>query len=459
MEHYGCIVIGAGQGGGPLAGAFARRGHRTMLVERAALGGSCVNVGCTPTKALVASARVAALARAGAAHGIDIGALQVNLAATQARTQRIVHSFRRGSANGLEAAGVEVVYGSAQFAGPRTVRIETASGPFMATAEHVIISTGLRPARPDIPGIDHTPVLDSTALLELDALPAHLIVLGAGFVGLEFAQMFRRFGSAVTVVDPVARLVPNEDPDIAEALQQMLSDDGIDFVLDHDIEALAETGSMRSVVVRSRRDQSVKTLAGSHLLLAAGRRPNTEGLGLTDAGVETDARGFVVVNAMLETTAPGVYAIGDVKGGPAFTHVAYDDFRILRANLLDGEARRTTGRMVPYTLFTDPQLGRIGLTETAARAMDLEVDVYRLPMAHVARAIEMGETRGLMKAVVDRATDQILGAAVLGVEGGELVTVLQMAMMGRLPAAALRDMIFPHPTMAESLNNLFGTRP
>jgi pyruvate/2-oxoglutarate dehydrogenase complex dihydrolipoamide dehydrogenase (E3) component len=463
-DHVDVLVLGAGQGGGPLAGAFARAGRRTILVEQAHAGGTCVNVGCTPTKTMVAGARVAYLARRAADYGVAAGPVSVQLEAVRARTRRVVAAFRAGSERALAAAGVELCHGHGHFVGPRTLEVTSAAGDVLRTisADLVIVNTGLRPARPTIAGLDMVTALDSTSVMELDALPAHLLVFGGGYVGLEFAQLYRRLGSAVTVIDVHEQLMPREDADVSAALAEILRDDGIDLRLGHEVVRVAPVGDGGGdgggvqAELRDRATGHGALVAGSHLLLATGRRPNTDHIGAAAAGIALDARGYVVTDERLATSAEGVYAIGDVKGGPAFTHVAYDDFRILRANLLEGGARTTRGRLVPYTLFTDPQLGRIGRTEAQARADGLDVRVASQPMRHVARAIEMDETRGLMKVVVDAATGRLLGAAVLGVEGGELASVLQMAMVGGLPYPVLRDMVYPHPTFAESLNNLFA---
>lgn len=456
-EQFDAIVLGAGQGGGPLAGAFAQAGRRTLLIEQAHAGGTCVNIGCTPTKTMVASARIAALTARASEYGVQTGPVHVQLAAVHRRTQSIVESFRRGSERGLAANGVQLCLGHGCFTAPRRLVVrDTAGVPFReVTADLVVISTGLRPARPAIPGLDDVPALDSTSLLALTELPAHLMILGGGYVGLEFAQMFRRFGSAVSVVDVAPRLLPREDPEIAACMTDILRADGIDLYSGAQARRVsrAPDGTIELAVGIGTAEPDV-AIRGSHLLLAAGRRPDTEALGLALAGVATDAHGFIRTDSALATSASGVYAIGDVKGGPAFTHVAYDDYRILRDRLLHAGTRTTTDRVVPYTMFTDPPLGRIGLTETEARMHGRRIKVASMPMTHVARAIEMAETRGLMKVVVDEESGQLLGAAILGVEGGELAVVLQVAMAGRLPYTALRDMIFPHPTLAESLNNL-----
>ncbi|HEX8711102.1 MAG TPA: FAD-dependent oxidoreductase, partial [Terracidiphilus sp.] len=313
--------------------------------------------------------------------------------------------------------------------------------------------TGARAGRPEIAGLDSVPALDNISILELDAVPEHLLVIGGGYVGLEFGQMFRRFGSKVSIVHSHPQLLTREDADVAEEIASILVEDGIELVLDAETVRVSRNADLISLTVRTRRGE--RTLTGSHLLLAAGRVPNTEALNLRAAGVVTYGRGFIKADNRLQTSAPGIYALGDVKGGPAFTHISYDDYRIIRANLLEGGNASTEKRLVPYTVFLDPQLGRVGLTEAQALAKGLQVEVAKMPMTSVARALEVGETRGFIKAVVDSRTKQILGAAVLGIEGGELMAMLEVAIMGQLPYTALRDGIFAHPTLAESLNNLF----
>ena len=458
-EHYDLIVIGAGQGGGPLAGAFARAGRRTAIVERVHVGGTCVNEGCSPTKTMVASARVAHVARRGPDYGVHTGELRVDLARVRERKQAIVDSFRGGSERALATAGVELIRGHARFIGERLIDVSSAEGSRTLTAELIVINTGLRAAVPRIAGLDETPYLTSTSIMELTEVPEHLIVLGGGYVGLEFAQMFRRFGARVTVVHHADRLLGREDADVADAVARVLRRDGLDVLLGAETVGVSPGAGRLRVRHRSHRagpSAQAETIEGSHLLVATGRTPNTEDLGLAAGSIATDKRGYISVDERLATSATGVYAIGDVKGGPAFTHISYDDFRILRANLLEGGARTTTERMLPYTMFIDPQLGRIGMTEQDAIAAGRRVRVATLAMTSVARALEMDETQGFMKAVVDADSGQILGAAVLGVEGGELATLFQIAMMGRVPYTTLRDGIFSHPTLAESLNNLFA---
>lgn len=454
-EPYEAIVIGSGQGGTPLSIALAKAGLKTALVERNHIGGTCVNVGCTPTKTMVASARVAYLLSRSADYGVDSGPVTVSMSAVRRRKRKIVESFRDSGLQNIEKTeGLELVKGEARFIAPKSLEILLSEGGTRKlTGERIFINTGARPAKPPVAGLDTLATLDSSSIMELDNLPAHLLVMGGGYVGLEFGQMFRRFGSQVTIVHRGAQLLNREDPDVADEVAKILEEDGIRVLLHSEVRGAKEVNANVSLAVRSKDRETI--LEGSHLLVAVGRRANTDRLNLQSAGVETDEQGFIKVNDQLETNVTGVYALGDVKGGPAFTHISYDDFRILRTNLLEGGHATTRGRLVPYTVFIDPQLGRIGITETEARNQGFDIRVAKLPMSRVARAIEMSETRGFMKAVVDVKTKQILGCAVLSVEGGELMGMIEIAMMAHLPYTTLKEAIFAHPTLAESLNNLF----
>ncbi len=451
-ERFDAIVIGTGQGGGPLAGQLAKEGWTVAVVEREHVGGSCVNVGCTPTKTMVASARVAYLSRRAADYGVRTGFITVDQTVVRTRKRDIVASWSAGSRKGLERWDkIELMMGEGRFTGPNTVAVSLNDGGTRElTAKTILINTGARPAIPSIDGLDDVPYLDSTSIMELGEVPEHLVVIGGGYIGLEFGQMFRRFGAKVTIIERAPRCLPREDPDICSTMSEILAEDDIDL----------RVGSSAASARYENGDVAVEladgnTISGSHLLVAAGRRPNTEMLNLEAAGVETTERGHISVNDKLETNVPGVFAFGDVKGGPAFTHIAYDDFRILRANLLEGASKTITHRIVPYTVFTDPQLGRVGMNEETARARGGRIGVAKMPMSSVARALEMDESRGIMKVLVNLDTEQILGAAILGIEGGEIMSMLQIAMMGKLPFSALKDGVFAHPTLAESLNNLF----
>lgn len=454
-QQYDAIVIGSGQAGTPLSIALAQAGMRTALIEREHVGGTCVNEGCTPTKTMVASGRVAYLARRAAEYGVHTGAISIDLREVRQRKRDIVDSFRSRSQSRIEnAPNLELIVGNARFLGPRLIEVCLNDGSQrVLSAQYVFINAGTRASHPKLDGLDDIPFLDNTSIMELDAVPEHLLILGGGYIGLEFGQLFRRFGSRVTIVQSAGRLLTSEDPDIADEVARILRQDGVAIVLKGKATRVSRSdGSFRLEV---QQEGSSTTLVGSHLLVATGRAPNSDTLNLHAAGIQRNDRGFIQVNDRLETTADGVYALGDIKGGPAFTHISYDDFRIIRANLLEKKTASIANRLVPYTLFIDPQLGRVGLTETEARAQNRNIRVAKLPMTSVARALEVNETRGYMKAIVDSETDQILGAAILGIEGGELMSALQVAMIGKLPYTALRDGVFAHPTLAESLNNLF----
>ena len=457
-QKYDAIVIGSGQGGGPLASALARAGRTTALVEREHVGGTCVNEGCTPTKTMVASARVAYLARRGADYGVQTGEIHVDMTTVRRRKRDIVESFRSGSERGTrETPGLDLLMGEGSFTGPKTIQVRMLDGEVrQLSADLIVINTGLRPTIPALPGLDTVPILTSTTVMELDTVPEHLLILGGGYVGLEFGQMFRRFGSRVSIIQRGGQALKNEDADVAEAVHAILREDGIDLLLN--TQALAvQRGAQDAIEVMVRGPEGERTLSSSHLLVAVGRSPNTEALHLDATGVKTTAHGHIAVNERFETNVPGIYAIGDVTGEPAYTHISYDDYRILKANLTEGKQMTSEGRLVPYTVFIDPQLGRVGLSEQAARAQGRNIRVAKMPMSYVARALEVDEPRGMMKAVVDAETQQILGCAILGIEGGELMAMIELAMMGHLPYTALRDAIFAHPTLAESFNNLFGS--
>jgi dihydrolipoamide dehydrogenase len=454
-ERFDAIVIGSGQAGNPLAKTLAKAGWKTAIIEREHIGGTCINVGCTPTKTMFNSARVAYLARRAADYGVHHGAVSVNMIEVRARKQAVVENFRESGLKGIEKTkGLDLLMGDARFISPHEIEVHSSSrNTRTLAAERIFINTGGRPANPPVAGLDQAPTLDSTSIMELDEVPEHLLVMGGGYIGLEFGQMFRRFGSEVTIVQRGDHLLSREDPDVADEVAKILQEDGINVLLNTEVVRAEMVGSSIRLTVKT--PEGEQSVSGSHLLSAVGRRPNTDKLNLPAAGVETDKQGFVKVNERLETNVTGVYALGDVKGGPAFTHISYDDFRIIRTNLVEGGNTTVTGRLVPNTVFIDPQLGRVGLSESEAREQGLNIRVAKLPMTSVARAIEMSETRGFVKAIVDAETKQILGCAVLGVEGGELMAMFEIAMMGKLPYTVLKEAIFAHPTLAESLNSLF----
>ncbi len=455
-EHYDAIVIGTSQGGRFLPIELAKAGQKVALVERGPIGGVCVNTGCTPTKTMVASARLAYQARRGAEYGVRVGPVSVDLAAVRERKRAMVAGARQNYASRLAQDGLDLIEGEAHFTGPNTVEIALTDGATRRiTAPVVVIDTGTRPKPPAISGAGEVPVLDSTSLMELDELPEHLIILGGGYIGLEFGQMFRRFGSEVTIVQRGARLLKIEDEDVADEVAAILRDDGI-TVLTSSTPVRVERADGDHVRLTVRTEDGERQVEGSHLLSAIGRIPNTDALTPDAAGIRLDDHGFIEVDEYLESNVPGVYAMGDVTGPPAFTHSSYDDYRILHANLIKHEKASTRDRIVPYAVFIDPQLGRAGMTEREARAQERAIRVAKLPMNAVVRALETGETRGFMKAIVDADSGQILGCAVLGSEGGETMTMIQVAMLGNLTYKDMADAIFTHPLLAEGLNSLFA---
>jgi pyruvate/2-oxoglutarate dehydrogenase complex dihydrolipoamide dehydrogenase (E3) component len=449
------IIIGSGQAGKPLAFALARAGQKVALIEREHVGGTCINVGCTPTKTMVASARVAHLARRAGEYGVNLGAVEVDMAAVVARKQAMVERFRNYSTQKLQATeGIDLVFGSASFVDAGTLHIAlNDGGARMLGAPKIVINTGGVPLIPPIPGLDRVPYLDSTSVQSLENVPRHLIVVGGGYIGLEFGQMFRRFGAQVTIIQREDRLVPREDTDVSDEVAKVLRQDGLRIETSTAVQDVAARGD--GIALRFTRDGATHTVEGSHLLVAVGRKANTASLNLPAVGVKTHATGFIEVDDTLETSVPGIFAVGDVKGGPAFTHISYDDFRILRDRWVLGLDARLTDRFVPNTMFTDPQLAGVGLTETEARKRGLDIRVAKIGMSGIARALEMSEARGLVKVIVEAKTNQILGATVFGIEGGELMSMLQIAMVGKLPYTVLKEMIFAHPTLAEGLNNVF----
>jgi pyruvate/2-oxoglutarate dehydrogenase complex dihydrolipoamide dehydrogenase (E3) component len=456
--NYDVIVIGTSQGGRFLPVEFAKAGRKVAVIERGPLGGVCVNVGCTPTKTMVASARVAYLARRAAEYGVHTGSISVDLHAVRKRKQGMVEGARNYFESLVKpVAGLDLLRGEARFIAPKTLEVSLKDGETREiTAPLIFINTGARPKQLTIKGVESVPVLDSSTIMELDTLPAHLLIIGGGYIGLEFGQIFRRFGSQVTIIQHHPRLLMNEDEDVAGEITKIFREDGITVLtgaVPQQIQPL--NGARIQLTVRTPHGEQQVT--GSHLLAAIGRVPNTEALNTEAAGIQLDKQGYIQVNEQLETNVPGIYALGDVKGGPAFTHLTYDDFRILRTNLLDHGRASTRDRVVPHTIFIDPQFGRVGMTEYEARKQGRNIRVAKLPMKAVIRALETGETRGFMKAIVDADTQQILGCAILGLEGGEIMTIIQVAMMGKLPYTALKEGIFTHPTLAEGLNSLFMT--
>ncbi len=456
-EQVDALILGSGQGGNPLATALAGKGQRTVVVESRFVGGTCVNSGCTPTKTMLASAQVAEKARQSAKYGVHTGSVTVNMAEVRDRKRAVVEKWRTGSESRFkDKENLELVHGLGRFTGERTVEVTLHDGGTRTfTAEKIFINTGLRTTVPTGLGLQAVPYLTNETIMELDEVPQRLIILGGSYIAVEFGQMFRRFGAEVAIVSEAPQLLPREDGDIAACVQDFFREEGIELILGARATAAGFTGDGSITLGVETADGNDRTLFGSHLLLAAGRTPNTDALNLQATGLRADEHGFIPVNDRLETEAAGIWALGDVKGGPAFTHISYDDYRILAANLLEGGSRSREDRPVPYTVFTDPELGRIGMSATEARKSGRNIRVAKMPAASIARAYETGDDRGLMKIVVDADTEQLLGASILAAEGGELAAMVEIAMMGKLPYTVLRDAVFAHPTWAESLNNVF----
>jgi pyruvate/2-oxoglutarate dehydrogenase complex dihydrolipoamide dehydrogenase (E3) component len=440
------IVIGAGQAGVPLAERLARRGQRVLLAERARTGGTCVNYGCTPTKTLVASARAAHAGRTASRLGVDVEGVHVDFRAVMARKEAIVGQWRAGLERGLAAAGerLTLARGHARFTGDRELEV----GGDRHHADVVVIDVGVRPALPAVEGIEGVPWLDNRRVMELPGLPSHLVILGGGYIGCEFAQMFRRFGAQVTVVDRNSHLLAREDEDVSMEVEAALRAEGIDLVLGAD-PARVEGGTGIALTLKDGR-----RVAGSHLLVAAGRRPNTDDLGCAAGGIALDARGYVRVDDAFRTTATGVYAVGDVTGGPQFTHSSWDDHRLLFEVLMGRPARPRSGRIVPYTVFVDPPVAGVGLTEREAKARGVAYELAKMPFGEVARAIEIDEKAGIMKLLIDPASERILGACIVGAEAGELIHVFAVLMQAGATARSLVDVQCVHPTFGEGLQSL-----
>jgi pyruvate/2-oxoglutarate dehydrogenase complex dihydrolipoamide dehydrogenase (E3) component len=444
MSKYDAIVIGSGQAGNPLCQKLADHGWTVALIEKEHLGGTCVNTGCTPTKTMVASAQVAHYARHASRWGVRTGDVSVDLAKVVARKTQLVSQTLGGLERKLQQRkNLHLYRGHARFLDPHRFRV----GDQVLEGERVFINTGTRVAVPPLDGLDAVPYLTNATIMELTEVPEHLVVLGGGYIGLEFGQMFRRFGSRVTVVHNGAQILAREDTDVAAELQKTLEAERLRFVLNARTTRVEQQNGQVALTVQT--GSGFETVTGSHLLVATGRRPNSDELGLENAGVKTNAHGFIAVNNRLETGVPGIWALGDVKGGPAFTHISYNDYQIVYANLIEGRSLTTDNRYVPYAVFTDPQLGRVGLTEKEARASGRRLKIGKIPMSWVARAIERDETAGLMKLVVDADTDRILGAAILGTEGGELVQLLGAVMLAEAPSTLLKGAVYIHPTLAE----------
>jgi pyruvate/2-oxoglutarate dehydrogenase complex dihydrolipoamide dehydrogenase (E3) component len=453
MKTYDAIVIGSGQGGVPLATNLAGLGWRVALIEKGQLGGSCINYGCTPTKTMISSARIAHYARVAPKFGIHPGPVKVNMAEIVARKNGVVESFRSGIEDQVKNnPNVTLYRGHARFAGPHEVEV---NGERLSS-DKIFINTGTRPRVLPIPGLDQIDFLTNRNIMDLKEVPVHLIALGGNYLGLEFGQMFRRLGSEVTVVELGDQIVPREDPEVSQSLREALEEEGMRFRLGAKTTKVAKTATGVEITIE-KKDGTGETLKGSHLLVCIGQVPNSDDLGLDKAGIETDQAGYIRHNGKLETNVPGVWVLGDVKGGPAFTHVSYDDYLVIYDNVANGKNRSIDKRMVPYALYTDPELGRIGLSEKEARAKGYRLKIGSVPMAYVARAIERSETNGLMKIVINADDDRILGATILGPDGGELVQILMALMMADAPWTLFKDAMFIHPTLAEGFFSLMAS--
>jgi len=446
---YDAVIVGSGQGGNPLAFGLADLGWTVALIEEKYLGGTCINVGCTPTKTMVHRAQMAHYARNAARWGVRASDVSVDLAKIVAQKDEVVLSFRGGRQRRVdERKNLHLYRGHARFTGPHQLRV----GEEMVESERIFINVGGRASIPAIPGLRDVPFLTNETIMQITSVPEHLLVLGGGYIGLEFGQMFCRYGSRVTVIHQGPQIVPREDPEIAAELQKALEAEGMQFVLDARTESVQQRDGQIALSYRVADGASVIT--GSHLLVATGRIPNTDELGLAEAGIAQNKDGSIRVNSRLETSVAGVWALGDCKGGPAFTHISYNDFQIVYGNLVEGKNLSTENRIVPYCVFTDPQLGGVGMTEKEARAKGYRLKIGRCPMTYVARAIERGETAGLMKIVVNAADDRILGASILASEGGELVQILGTLMPAKQPYTLLKGAVYIHPTLAEGFFSL-----
>ncbi|RYU81553.1 mercuric reductase [Hymenobacter persicinus] len=453
---YDVVIIGSGQAGNPLAYAMADAGRRVALVEENHLGGSCVNYGCSPTKNLLAAAERAHQVRTAADYGIRTSAPEVDFRAIMAAKNALVQHSRDGLRKNLtqEHPGITVLRGHAAFTGPHALRVTLVQGDEQELeAPLIFLNTGTRAAVPELDGLDAVPYLTTTELLDLPELPEHLLILGAGYIGVEFGQMFRRFGCRVTLIEAGKRLLAHEDADVCQAMKEMLEAEGVEFVLGAEARRVSQNAA-GEITLSATTPEGERRLRGSHLLIATGRTPNSDTLDLSKAGIKTDEKGYIQVDRNLQTAARGVYALGDVHGGPQFTHISYDDYRVVRDAILHGKRRSAKRRPLPYTVFTEPQLGRIGLNEDQAREQNIPYRVATMPVRTIGRARETGRTTGFWKVLVDDK-DQVLGAAIFGAEGGEIMTMFQLAMLGKIPYPTLQNMIIAHPTWAEGLNNVF----
>jgi pyruvate/2-oxoglutarate dehydrogenase complex dihydrolipoamide dehydrogenase (E3) component len=457
-ERYDALVIGSGEAGKHIGWTMAQMGHRTAVVERKLIGGSCPNIACLPSKNIVHSAKVASFARRAAEFGLELGSFTIDMAGVQRRKRKMVEEEIQGHLNLYKASGAELIMGSARFIAPRTVEVSLNDGGTRVIAgNRVFLNLGSRAVIPGVPGAAAAKPMTHIQLLDLDRLPEHLVVIGGGYVGLELSQAMRRFGSRVTLIERSPQIASQEDADVSAALLELFHDEGIEVLLGTEV-VRVEGLSGQQVRVHVKDGNGERVIEGSDLLVAVGRLPNTQEIGLDQTGVELDNRGYIKVNERLETTAQSIWAVGDCAGSPQFTHVAFDDFRVIRDNL-NGGNRTTLNRLIPYCIFTDPELARVGLNETQAKRGGVEYRVVKIPMAMVFRAETLSEPRGFLKMLIDKDSDRILGITVFGVEASEPMATVQTAMLAGLPYTALRDAIFAHPTAAEGLVRLLASAP
>lgn len=454
MKHYDAIIIGSGQAGIPLAKKLAEAGKKTAIIEKNLIGGTCINNGCTPTKSMIASARAAHQARNAIKLGIETGTVKVDLKSIKKRTDEIVLTSRTNLQKKIDATkGLDLIFGEAAFTAKKELCISSDKEKENLSANWIFINTGAKPIIPKLKGLEKVSYLTSTTILDLEEIPEHLIIIGGNYIGLEFGQMFQRFGSQVTIIEKASRIMNQEDEDVSEELTTILKDEGLQILTDVNVTEAEEIKGQITISIESK--NGVKRITGTHLLLAVGRTPQSESLNLVIPGIATDKKGNILVNEKLETNVEGVYALGDVNGGPAFTHISYNDFVVVYRNLIKKADCSTSHRDVPYCMFTDPQLARIGISESQAKEEGLDFLVAKIPLTQVARGIETGETLGFIKVLVDPKSKKILGACVLSAEGGEIMTVIQMAMEGGITYNKLQYFIFAHPIYSEALNNLF----
>jgi pyruvate/2-oxoglutarate dehydrogenase complex dihydrolipoamide dehydrogenase (E3) component len=457
-ERYEILIIGSGEAGKYLTWTMAQEGRRTAVVERKYVGGSCPNIACMPSKNVIRSAKAAWFARHAADYGVQTGPVSTDMKGVRSRKRRMVEGEVQFHLDRFKATGADLIRGEGRFVAPRTVEVHLNDGGRRTiSGDRIFLDLGSRAEIPDIPGLAAAKPMTHVEALDLDRLPEHVLVLGGGYVGLELAQALRRFGSRVTVIERGRQIASREDSDVAQALLENFTSEGIDVLLERRVRSV-EGLSGEAIRVRVENSHREQTIEASDLLVAAGRTPNTLGIGLEVAGIELDTRGFIKVTERLETTAPGVWAMGDCAGSPQFTHVAFDDFRVVRDNL-HGGSRTTRDRLIPFCLFTDPELARVGLNESEATRRGIPYRLAKIPMAAVLRAVTLSETSGFAKILIDEQSDRILGFTVVGVEGSEMMAAVQTAMLGGLPYTVLRDAIFTHPTTAEGLVGLLASVP